>query len=232
MNMGIYMILNVTTEKYYIGRAFDLDMRWRTHKSALNKRKHPNEYLQFAWNKYGQDDFKFFILELIYDKSKIIEREQHWIDYLQACNREKGFNLNPSAANSLGFKHSAETIEKIRANTIRLGLKPPDPTGRKHSEASKLKMSIAMRKPKSSTINMRKPKSEEHKANLRLTRAGFKHTEESKRKISEKLKGNKYALGMKHTDEAKRKISEGNKKSHDTKILLQISGEICVSNPN
>lgn len=128
------MILNISTEKYYIGRAFNLDMRWRTHKSALNKNKHTNEYLQFAWNKYGESDFKFFILETIIDKNKIIQREQHWIDILQACNREKGFNLNPSAANSIGYKHTEDAKAKIKANSLRLGLKPPSASGKQFAK--------------------------------------------------------------------------------------------------
>ena len=37
---------------------------------------------------------------------------------------------------------------------------------------------------------------------------GFKHSEESKRKISEALKGNKFGKGVKRSEEVKRKISE------------------------
>ena len=40
---------------------------------------------------------------------------------------------------------------------------------------------------------------------------GVKQTDETKRKISQQLKGNKYALGMRHSDEAKAKISSANK---------------------
>jgi predicted GIY-YIG superfamily endonuclease len=52
MISGIYMILNYSTNKFYIGRAVNLNNRWKTHKSALNRDIHTNEYLQFAWNKY------------------------------------------------------------------------------------------------------------------------------------------------------------------------------------
>lgn len=39
-------------------------------------------------------------------------------------------------------------------------------------------------------------------------RVGFKHTAETRQKISESKKGNKNALGHRHTDETKRKMSE------------------------
>jgi hypothetical protein len=44
--------------------------------------------LQNAWNKYGEDNFYFSVLELVPDKDKLIEREQYWIDKLNACDRK------------------------------------------------------------------------------------------------------------------------------------------------
>jgi group I intron endonuclease len=70
--------------------------------------------------------------------------------------------------------------------------------------------------------------------NLRLiaeSNKGFKHSEETKKKLSENLKGNQYALGMKHTDETKLKISEklkgnnfnlGKKVNEVTKLKLSL----------
>ena len=50
---------------------------------------------------------------------------------------------------------------------------------------------------------VRKKNSESHK--------GFKHTEESKQKMSESLKGNTYRLGTKVSEETKQKMSEAKK---------------------
>ena len=41
---------------------------------------------------------------------------------------------------------------------------------------------------------------------------GKHHSEESKKKMSEANKGNKYRLGKKHSEETKRKISEARKR--------------------
>ena len=53
---------------------------------------------------------------------------------------------------------------------------------------------------------------EETKRKISEAKKGrVKHTEETKRKISELMKGNTYMLGKKHTEEVKRKMSEARK---------------------
>lgn len=82
-----------------------------------------------------------------------------------------------------------------------------DPTGRKHTEETKKKISEA---------HKGKPKhTEESKEKLRQFRTGMKLSEEHKRKIGEAGKGNKRCLGYKHTQETKDKVSKslkGNKR--------------------
>lgn len=41
--IGIYMIRNKTTNKVYIGQSTDISLRWKDHKSLLNKGTHHNE---------------------------------------------------------------------------------------------------------------------------------------------------------------------------------------------
>jgi len=60
---GIYKILNLVNNKYYIGSAKNLYVRFHGHLSKLHKNIHDNEHLQRSWNKYGEDNFKFYILE-------------------------------------------------------------------------------------------------------------------------------------------------------------------------
>ena len=60
---GIYCIENIITNKKYIGQSIDVNERWRKHISELNHNYHHNDYLQKAWNKYGEDSFKFYVLE-------------------------------------------------------------------------------------------------------------------------------------------------------------------------
>jgi len=63
MKSGIYLIGNIINDKKYIGSAKNINKRWYQHKYALNNNTHDNSCLQNAWNKYGENNFKFTIIE-------------------------------------------------------------------------------------------------------------------------------------------------------------------------
>lgn len=92
MESGIYMILNITNRKMYIGSSVDISNRWKTHQSDLMRNKHCNFHLQKAFDKYGKENFQFSILELC-DKNQLQEREGHWCTIFNTHNKSKGYNL-------------------------------------------------------------------------------------------------------------------------------------------
>jgi group I intron endonuclease len=53
-------------------------------------------------------NFTLYILEYT-NSENIISREQNWIDIVKP-----EYNTKPNAANSKGYKHTDETIEKMR----------------------------------------------------------------------------------------------------------------------
>ena len=113
-NFGIYKILNKLNNKSYIGSTSEsFRKRWNLHKHHLVNGKHKNSHLQYAWNKYGSDNFEFIILEECNDKNKVLEREQYWID---SNDFENLYNINPLATGGLQF--TQETFDK-RSNTLR-----------------------------------------------------------------------------------------------------------------
>jgi bifunctional DNA-binding transcriptional regulator/antitoxin component of YhaV-PrlF toxin-antitoxin module/predicted GIY-YIG superfamily endonuclease len=114
MISGIYMITNIVNYKKYIGSSINLHDRCNKHKAQLKNNKHHNFHLQNAWDKYGEENFKFEIIELVSDKEKLIEREQYWIDKLDTSNQLKGYNLNPIAGSQLGRKVPKENREKFK----------------------------------------------------------------------------------------------------------------------
>lgn len=115
---GIYKIECTKTLKCYIGQTTNFNRRYLQHFRALARNKHSNRKLQGAFNKYGEDNFKFIIIEIISQntpdlKEYITSREQYWMDYYKAYNC--GYNLSPSAGNStLGFKFSVASKNKIK----------------------------------------------------------------------------------------------------------------------
>lgn len=80
---GIYCIENVTNHKTYIGSSKNIYQRLLKHFALLRHNKHQNPHLQSAWNKYGEDSFRWYILELC-DNSELAKLEQQCIDLFGA----------------------------------------------------------------------------------------------------------------------------------------------------
>ncbi len=140
----IYKIQNIIDNKVYIGSAVDFIKRFRQHKCKLAKNQHHSKHLQYSWNKYGENNFKFDIIELVEDPKKLVEREQYWIDYYKSYAHEFGYNIVPTAGSQLGYKHSEETLNKMRGQKRdksfgkQISIRQ---LGRKLSQDTRLKMS-------------------------------------------------------------------------------------------
>jgi len=80
--------------------------RWWGHLCDLRKNKHKNIKLQVHFNKYGEQDLQFTVLEGC-TKELLIQREQYYIDTLNPW-----FNICMVANSSLGVKRSKQTKEK------------------------------------------------------------------------------------------------------------------------
>jgi hypothetical protein len=63
MLVGIYRIVNLISGDFYIGSSKDIERRWSEHKRKLNIKKHQNVILQRAWDKYGENNFSFEVVE-------------------------------------------------------------------------------------------------------------------------------------------------------------------------
>jgi group I intron endonuclease len=121
MDSGIYIIENLVNNKIYVGSTNNLDGRKGRHFSSLRKNKHHNKHLQFSFNKYKEDNFKFYVLEECKIKN-LANREQYYIDKLKPQ-----YNKRLIAENNQGLKHSEEAKRKIsiahKGNTHNLGRK-------------------------------------------------------------------------------------------------------------
>lgn len=87
--MYIYEIRNIKDNKVYIGQTRRAPVvRWNEHKIALNKNKHSNGKLQFAWNKYGENFFVFNVIQNCTTIDELNALEEYFVK--QAVN---GYNL-------------------------------------------------------------------------------------------------------------------------------------------
>jgi hypothetical protein len=115
--MGIYKITNIKVGKFYIGSSKDIEKRWKDHVYMLNRNQHHSLYFQNAWNKYGEDNFKFEIIEMINDESILLDREQYWLDKTQCYNSKIGYNISKSSRyTNINNKNEYKDIKNKKKN--------------------------------------------------------------------------------------------------------------------
>lgn len=148
---GIYCIENLINGKKYIGQSNNIYKRWKSHIKELNNNCHCNNYFQKAWNKYGEDNFYFNVLENC-KENELNEKEIYYIS--KYSTYKSGYNLTLGGGGRRGYHLTDKQKEAIKNG-----------------------------------------------------RHDFKHSEETKRYISE------IQIGRKLTDECKEKISKIHKKN-------------------
>ncbi len=126
---GIYKIINLINNKFYIGSSIDLDNRFKNHIAMLNKNTHINIKLQRAWNKYGQNNFIFHIIEFC-SSNKCLELEQFYLNSIMGF-----YNIASNASAPMtNRKHNQKTLDKLKGRKCWN-------KGIKRTEAEKLLMS-------------------------------------------------------------------------------------------
>lgn len=102
MAMGIYKIINVVNNKFYIGSAVNFSRRKARHFSELRHNKHNNRWLQASWNKHGEAAFVFAVVEEVMDKALLLEAENRWLK--EHVGKDYCYNIGVDAtAPTLGW---------------------------------------------------------------------------------------------------------------------------------
>lgn len=114
---GVYTITNMLNNKIYVGYGIDIRKRFWGHTTKLKNNQHHNRHLQNAWNKHGEESFKFEILE----EESIIEflpsLENYWCNLLNTHSDEFGYNIAPTSPFGK-ISNSKESIELTRNKCI------------------------------------------------------------------------------------------------------------------
>jgi group I intron endonuclease len=212
--IGIYCITNKINGKKYIGQSWDIERRWKRHRSNVKK---PNDvHLYSAFTKYGIENFSFEVIREV--KENAITQilldcyEDKYIKQFDTLDRNKGYNKRTGG--SYG-RLSEET--KLKMSEAQKGNK--NWLGHKHTEETKLKISAGNK-----GKNVGKSASEETREKMSESQKGRHHSEETKRKIGESHRGEKNCnYGKSLPKKTKQKMSEsrkGKKLSEETKRKL------------
>lgn len=152
MAQGIYKIINVINNKFYVGSAVDFKRRKTRHFSELRTNKHNNRHLQSAWNKYGEQSFVFVIVEQLSPGVDLLAAENVWLK--EHVGKDYCYNLGVNATAPMmgmsgelsptwGYRHTVENKAIIAVAS----------TGRKQSEeVIKRKTAHLLGKPKSAEV--------------------------------------------------------------------------------
>lgn len=183
----VYLHTNKVNGMVYIG------MTCRTVEERWNSGYQGNPHFYRAIKKYGRNSFKHEVLAENLTKEEAEQLERFYISKYNSTDPKIGYNIE-NGGNSIG-KHSEETKRKISESQ----------KGRKFTG--------------------------EHIQNLSKSLKGRKITDEQRAKLSERMKGNTYTLGYRHSEETKRKMSESRMGKRGKPVICLSDGKVFRSVP-
>jgi len=191
--IGIYRIKNLKNKKCYYGSSKNIEKRWRTHSNNLKNGKHHNIHLQRSWDKYGEDNFVFELVEEC-NETILLELEQKYLD----LNPEFNIGIKSSGGDNLTKNPNKEDIVRKMTQSVRkrYELMSEDERKEKHSQPMDknpnwkggtsfkyCECGVKILPTNNICINCR------DKSGDKNPFFGKQHTEETKRKLSEFRKG-------------------------------------------
>jgi group I intron endonuclease len=232
---GIYRIVNLVNGKVYIGSALRFRTRFNEHRWRLRRGRHHSPRLQRAWDKYGEDAFRFEVVEVVGTPDDLIPREQHWIDATNCVS--VGYNCSPTAGSTRGTKASEVTRQKMRAARQHVSAetrakRSAAMKGRKQDPAHRRKIAEAQRGRKASPEARARmsaaalARTPDVAAKIAASRPRLVHTEESRAHLSRAL------TGIKRSAETRAKIgaaSKGRTHSDETKAKRLASWKVSMA---
>lgn len=221
----IYIIRNVVNEKFYVGSTINQRERFRTHRSKLRRNAHHCAHLQAAWNKYGEDCFKFEVISVVASVELLQAAEDLWLAehvgtsgcYNTGLRSGAPWRGTPKEQHPCFGRPKSPTEIAAISDGVRRRYAEADYNpriGKTHSPETREKISAKVQAAVAEGRGGKFVPSEETR--LRMSQAlkgnqnarGHIRTEEHRRKLAEAQIGNQHWLGRNHTEETKAKMSK------------------------
>jgi len=147
--VGIYIIKNKVNGKVYVGQSWNLKSRISDHKRFLAKGTGDNIHLQYAYNKYGKENFEFSILANMQylenidkkEAQKILdEAEVFWINYFGGSNSNNTYNIREGGYGGTYSEEHCKQMSEARKGMFAGELNPM--FGKHHTKQSKQLISV------------------------------------------------------------------------------------------
>ena len=125
---GVYKIICMPTQKFYIGSTSCFRKRKYQHLKKLRIGKHYNKPMQNAFNKYGEENFEFHTLEINgKGKQGRLKCEEKYLKKLHD-NQKFCFNIykNPTSCEGRVFSKTPEKTRREISESIKRLWKDPE----------------------------------------------------------------------------------------------------------
>lgn len=227
MTQVIYKIVNLVNDKFYVGSTANQRERFRTHRKKLRRGVHHCAHLQAAWNKYGEEKFRFYVIEEVPENESLQAAEDRWL--LEHVGKEHCYNTGMMSGApwrgtpkekhpNFGVPKSEEQREKISRSLKEFYAKNyfnHPRVGKTHNEETKERIRQAkLANPQRAWLG--KERDEETRAKIgdaqrgKPKAPGRKVSEEGRAKIRANIEAGRshmHWLGRKHTEEARARMS-------------------------
>jgi group I intron endonuclease len=198
----IYKAINLTNGKCYIG----FDSNWPKRKYN-HKKRYKNYNLKFydAIKKYGWDNFEWEIIYQSLDGPHTLNYMEKY--FIEAFNSLKnGYNMTLGGEGTIGYKHSEESILKNKMKNS--GINHYN-WGKHISEETKSKISLANSGENNGMFGKKVEFSPEHKLKISKQLKNKPKTQQHKDNLKLAKKKSTYII----SDETKLKMSKSKQKS-------------------
>jgi group I intron endonuclease len=108
---GIYIIHNKIDDKYYVGSSNNVKNRLMTHKRDLMRNSHNVRTLQNDFNKHGEENFEFKIIDKNIEEEMLTAFERVYCYKYNSFVKYVGYNTNSPTTDYKKFKEAYNILK-------------------------------------------------------------------------------------------------------------------------